>query len=165
MSLLRSPKAAVCAIGNALTRALKQPVSALDWSLHTSLRDTYTLANRLSISETQTPRCQSPITKLSARRTKLNLSVVQHQQYPARLIALLTSQDKREREFQLYTLTALLSLPQLSDKTVLQALDTLTQADVLQVSTLANRLHQQVRAIQTNCNGNVYWHNWDFISR
>ncbi len=65
---------------------------------------------------------------------------MQHQQYPARLIALLTSQDKREREFQLYTLTALLSLPQLSDKTVLQALDTLTQADVLQVSTLANQL-------------------------
>ena len=65
---------------------------------------------------------------------------MQHQQYPARVIALLTSQDKREREFQLYTLTALLSLPQLSDKTVLQALDTLTQADVLQVSTLANQL-------------------------
>ena len=66
--------------------------------------------------------------------------LVQHQQFPARIIALLHSPAKREREFQLHTLTVLLSLPQLSNQAVLQALDTFTQADVLQVSTLANQL-------------------------
>jgi ParB family chromosome partitioning protein len=141
MSLLRSPKAAVVQLATRLLGRLSSLSQPLIEACTQALESFYTrwqTAYQLAKLKRQDAKAQLP--SLAQGVQSLIWALVQHQQYPARLIALLTSQDKREREFQLYTLTALLSLPQLSDKTVLQALDTLTQADVLQVSTLANQL-------------------------
>jgi len=141
MSLLRSPKAAVVQLATRLLGRLSSLSQPLIEACTQALESFYTrwqTAYQLAELKRQDAKAQLP--SLTQGVQSLIWALVQHQQFPARLIALLTSQDKREREFQLYTLTALLSLSQLSDKTVLQALDTLTQADVLQVSTLANQL-------------------------
>ena len=118
--------------------SLSQPLIETCTQALESFYTRWQTAYQLAELKRQDAKAQLP--SLAQGVQSLIWALVQHQQFPARLIALLTSQDKREREIQLYTLTALLSLSQLSDKTILQALDTLTQADVLQVSTLANQL-------------------------
>ena len=141
ISLIRSNKAAVVQLATRLLgrlSSLSQPLidastQALE-NFYTRWQTTYQLAEL----KRQDAKAQLPT--LAQGVQSLIWALVQHQQFSTRIIALLNSQDKREREFQLYTLTALLSLPQLSDKYVLQALDALTQANVLQVSTLANQL-------------------------
>jgi ParB family chromosome partitioning protein len=141
LSLLRSNKAAVVQLATRLLGRLPSLSSPLIEACTQALESFYARwQNAYQLAELKRQDAQAQLPELAQGVQALIWVLVQHQQFPARILALLHSQAKRERELQLYILTALLSLPQLSDKAVLQALDTLTQADVLQVSTLANQL-------------------------
>lgn len=67
-------------------------------------------------------------------------TLVQHKLQPVRLLQLLTTERKSERNFQVQILTALLANDTMSEQSLLDALSRLQTSPSLQVSTLANQL-------------------------
>lgn len=67
-------------------------------------------------------------------------TLVQQHLQPARLLQLLTTENKAERTFQVQILTALLAVDTVNEKPLLEALSSLQTSPVVQVSTLANQL-------------------------
>lgn len=77
---------------------------------------------------------------LTKALAQLLWTLVQHHLQPARLLQLLSTENKTERCFQVQILTALLVVEQITEKPLLAALVDLQNSPVLAVSSLANQL-------------------------
>ena len=115
-----------------LARSLEQ---ALD-TYFTRWQSAY---QRLEQKPTESERQQTE-QALAKTLAQLLWTLVQHHLHPARLLQLLTTENKAERSFQIQILTALLAVAKLSEQPVLGALVSLQSSAVLKVSRLANQL-------------------------
>jgi ParB family chromosome partitioning protein len=141
ISLVRSNKAAVVQLATRLLGRLPNVSSALIDACIQALENYYARwQTAYQLAELKRQDAQAQLPELVQGMQALIWFLVQQQQFSTRIVALLNSQTKQERDLQLYTLNALLALSHLENQVVLATLDKLTHADILQVSTLANQL-------------------------
>jgi ParB family chromosome partitioning protein len=141
--LLNARKPEVVELGARLIGRMDKISKGLAASLEQALETYFTRWQQAYHYGEQNPNDelrQSKVTELSNAVKQVLWSLVQHHLQPERLMQLLNTEQKAEREFQIQILTALLAVDTIKEKALLEALNGLQNSPVLQVSTLANQL-------------------------